>query len=64
MSPRSVALYQTDAPGSIVTSPMRHAVGATHASGATTGRFPWYGYRGTVTDASRILAVEAYVPRT
>src|SRR5438105_2033409 len=34
ISPRSVALYQTEAPDSTVTSPIRHAVGAIHASGA------------------------------
>ena len=43
ISPRSVALYQTEAPDSTVTSPIRHAVGAIHASGATVGRFPRYG---------------------
>src|SRR5947209_11313117 len=39
-SPRSTAPYQTDAPASIVTSPTIDAVGATHASGWTSGCFP------------------------
>jgi hypothetical protein len=47
MSPRTVALNQTEAPEAISTSPMTLAVGATHASGATTGRFPRKAYRGT-----------------
>src|SRR5262247_1718930 len=39
-SPRSTALYQTDARSSIVTSPMRTAVGATNAVGCTFGLLP------------------------
>src|SRR5438552_2103338 len=40
ISPRSVALYQTEAPDSTVTSPIRHAVGAIHVSGAHLTIFP------------------------
>src|SRR3989440_4407377 len=39
-SPRSTALYQTEARSSIVTSPMRTAVGAMKAVGCTFGRLP------------------------
>src|SRR4029434_7661337 len=39
-SPRSTALYQTDARSSIVTSPTTTAVGATNAVGCTFGLLP------------------------
>src|SRR5882757_11491745 len=39
-SPRSTAPYQTDAPASIVTSPIIVAVGAMNASSAIVGRWP------------------------
>src|SRR5579875_1936932 len=45
-SPRSTAPYQTDAPDSIVTSPMSVAVAAMNASSATTGRLPSYSKSG------------------
>src|SRR5690242_5716593 len=41
-SPRSTAPYQTEAPDSMVTSPITLAVGATHASAAIDGRLPSY----------------------
>src|SRR5437870_13792410 len=39
-SPRSTALYQTEARSSIVTSPMTTAVGATNAVGGLLGLLP------------------------
>jgi hypothetical protein len=40
MSPRNTVPNHTDAPLSTVTSPMRTAVGAMNASGATFGSLP------------------------
>src|SRR5262245_47969732 len=45
-SPRSTALYQTDAFSSTVTSPISTAVGAMNAVGCTTGDFPSKLYSG------------------